>query len=75
MEPYDKIKDQGGLQHFHLPQAGGRASKRILYNRSGGSGAMNKMVQSIQNVQPRPRSPSMNNEEPIQVTLFLATRF
>ena len=70
MEPYDKIKDQG-LQHFHLPQAGGRgASARILYNRSAGRGAMNKMVQSIQtNVQPRPRSPSMNNEEPIQVEI------
>ena len=70
VEPYDKIKDQG-LQHFHLPQAGGRgASARILYNRSAGRGAMNKMVQSIQtNVQPRPRSPSMNNEEPIQVEI------
>lgn len=77
VEPYDKIKDQGGLQHFHLPQAGGRASARILYNRSGGRGAMNKMVQSIHsNVQPRSQSPSMNNEEPIQVKIILtlATR-
>ena len=70
VEPYDKIKDQGGLQHFHLPKAGGQASARILYNRSGGRGGMNKMVQNIQNnVQPRPRSPSINNEEPIQVKL------
>lgn len=71
VEPYDKIKDQGGLQHFHLPKAGGQASARILYNRSGGRGGMNKMVQNIQNnVQPRPRSPSINNEEPIQLAHY-----
>ena len=70
VEPYDKIKDQGGLQHFHLPQAGGRANARILYNRSGGRGGMKQMVENIQtNAQPRPRSPSMNNEEPIQVNM------
>merc|ERR1712062_271566 len=71
VEPYDKIKDQGGLQHFHLPQAGGRANARILYNRSGGRGGMKQMVENIQtNAQPRPRSPSMNNEEPIQMAHY-----
>ena len=67
VEPYDKIKDVGNVQHFHLP-LGHQRNSRFIYNRTGQKSGMNQLVNNIRiNSQPRPRSPSMNNEEPIQV--------
>lgn len=59
------------LQHFHVPAGGGRRSRHI-YGRPGHKSAMSKLVDELQSSAPsRARSPSMNNEEPIQVRIEL----
>ena len=68
VEPYDKIKDHGGVQHFHLPRG---QAKRFLYTRSDQKGAMNKLVQSFQN-QKGQSTASLNQDEPIQVKMKIA---
>ena len=66
VEPYDKIRDQAALHHFHLP-AGGR---RLTYNRAGRTGGMTRLVNNIQTSSlpvERQSCNNINNEEPIQV--------
>jgi len=70
VEPYDKIKDHSVVQHFHIP-LGHQRNSRFSYNRSGQKGGMSQLVHNIQqNSQTRSRSPSMNNDEPIQLASY-----
>ena len=71
VEPYDKIKEQNSLQHFHLPAG----QRRLTYNRSGKTGGMARLVNNIQTSSlpaQRQSYENINNQEPIQVTLYNA---
>ena len=68
VEPYDKIKEQNSLQHFHLPAG----QRRLTYKRSGKTGGMARLVNNIQTSSlpaQRQSYENINNQEPIQVTL------
>jgi len=70
VEPYDRYKSSQNMQHFHLP-AGRRTTSRLTYGRPGTRTAMTQMVEQIKTSNTaRPRSPSMNNEEPIQLAHY-----
>jgi len=74
VEPYDKIKDHSVVQHFHLPM-GHQRNSRFSYSRSGQKGGMSQLVNNIQqNSNTRSRSPSMNNDEPIQMASYPSAR-
>ena len=67
VEPYDKIKEQNSLQHFHLPAG----QRRLTYNRTGKTGGMTRLVNNIQTSSlpaQRQSYENINNQEPIQVT-------
>lgn len=71
VEPYDKIKDQASLHHFHLPAG----QRRLTYNRAGKTGGMTRLVNNIQSSSlPAQRQESedsnINNEEPIQLAQY-----
>jgi len=67
VEPGDRYKSS---QHFHLP-AGRRTTTRLTYGRPGTRTAMTQLVDQIKtSTVNRPRSPSMNNEEPIQLAHY-----
>ena len=67
VEPYDKIRDQASLHHFHLPAG----QRRLTYNRAGKTGGMTRLVNNIQTsslpAQRQSEDNNINNEEPIQV--------
>jgi len=70
VEPYDRYKSSQTIQHFHLP-AGRRTTTRMTYGRPGTRTAMTQLVEQIKtSSMSRPRSPSMNNEEPIQLAHY-----
>eukprot|EP00092_Neocalanus_flemingeri_P088575 GFUD01111932.1.p1 GENE.GFUD01111932.1~~GFUD01111932.1.p1 ORF type:complete len:418 (+),score=120.36 GFUD01111932.1:59-1312(+) len=70
VDPYDRYKSSQNMQHFHLP-AGRKTTTRVTYGRPGTRTAMTQLVDQIK-TRPisRPRSPSMNNEEPIQLAHY-----
>ena len=65
VEPYDKIKEQNSLHHFHLPAG----QRRLTYNRVAKTGGMTRLVNNIQTSSPAQRQSyeNINNQEPIQV--------
>lgn len=72
VEPYDKYKESKKVhvQHFHLPSSE-RRGRMMVYGRPGHRTAMTVMVDQLQSQsQSRARSPSMNNEEPIQLAHY-----
>jgi len=70
VEPYDRYKSSQNIQHFHLP-AGRKTTTRLTYGRPGTRTAMTQLVDQIKTrTMSRPRSPSMNNEEPIQLAHY-----
>lgn len=70
VEPYDRYKSSQNMQHFHLP-AGRKTTTRLTYGRPGTRTAMTQLVDQIKtSTVNRPRSPSMNNEEPIQLAHY-----
>ena len=71
VEPYDKIKEQNSLQHFHLPAG----QRRLTYNRTGKTGGMTRLVNNIQTSSlpaQRQSYENINNQEPIQVTRLVS---
>jgi len=70
VEPYDRYKSSQNMQHFHLP-AGRKSTTRLTYGRPSTRTAMTQLVDQIKtSAVSRPRSPSMNNEEPIQLAHY-----
>ncbi|KAH0817182.1 hypothetical protein GEV33_005609 [Tenebrio molitor] len=68
IDPYDKAPTS---PHFHRPTSqnslrGSQSGSR----RSGSRSAMKVLVDSIRSETPRPKSPHMNNEEPIELAHF-----
>lgn len=74
VDPYDKAPVS---PHFHRPsniggsQAGSRPSSRPS---SRNKSAMKVLVDSIRSETPRPKSPAMNNEEPIELSHYPAAK-
>jgi len=66
VEPGDRYKSSSSIQHFHIPSP----APRVVYSRPGTRTAMGKLVEQFGNSTPRARSPSMNNEEPIQLAHY-----
>ncbi|RZC35201.1 actin-binding LIM protein 3, partial [Asbolus verrucosus] len=68
IDPYDKAPTS---PHFHRPTSqnslrGSQGGSR----KSGSKSAMKVLVESIRSETPRPKSPHMNNEEPIELAHF-----
>lgn len=74
VEPYDKAPVS---PHFHRPNtfcgsnAGSRPSSRPP---SRNKSAMKVLIDSIRSETPRPKSPAMNNEEPIELSHYPAAK-
>ncbi|XP_031637190.1 actin-binding LIM protein 3 isoform X4 [Contarinia nasturtii] len=74
VDPYDKAPVS---PHFHRPsnmggsQAGSRPPSRPS---SRNKSAMKVLVDSIRSETPRPKSPAMNNEEPIELSHYPAAK-
>ncbi|XP_034255716.1 actin-binding LIM protein 1 isoform X2 [Thrips palmi] len=74
IDPYDKPPTS---PHFHRPSsaASGRGSKLAhLSSKHGSRTGMTVLVDAIRSETPRPRSPHMNNEEPIELAHFPAAK-
>ncbi|XKL66403.1 hypothetical protein PGB90_009823 [Kerria lacca] len=74
IDPYDKPPTS---PHFHRPASASsiRGSSRSSTLKSGcGKSAMKVLVESIRSETPRPKSPHMNNEEPIELAHFPAAK-
>ncbi|XP_026273872.1 actin-binding LIM protein 1 isoform X6 [Frankliniella occidentalis] len=74
IDPYDKPPTS---PHFHRPSsaASGRGSKLThLSSKHGSRTGMTVLVDAIRSETPRPRSPHMNNEEPIELAHFPAAK-
>ncbi|XP_049823203.1 actin-binding LIM protein 3 isoform X3 [Aethina tumida] len=69
IDPYDKTPVS---PHFHRPtsQNSLRGSQGAGGKRFGSRSAMKILVDSIRSETPRPKSPHMNNEEPIELAHF-----
>ncbi|XP_060529916.1 actin-binding LIM protein 3 isoform X3 [Cylas formicarius] len=69
IDPYDKAPTS---PHFHRPtsQNSLRSSSGAGGKRYGSRSAMKVLVDSIRSETPRPKSPHMNNEEPIELAHF-----
>ena len=67
VEPYDR-KTSHPPMHFHVPQSKHR--KISIQTRSSSRSGMHHMVNNLAASSPRPRSPHMNNEEPIEMSHF-----
>ena len=68
VEPYDKMREQSGQQHFHLPAG----QRRLTYSREGRKGGMTRLVNTIQTSTSPPQPGYQEDyEEPIQVRLSL----
>jgi len=70
VEPYDRYKSSQNIQHFHVP-SGRRSNVRLTYGRPGTRTAMSQLVDQMKaSSTSRPHSPTMNNEEPIQLAHY-----
>ncbi|XP_055624699.1 actin-binding LIM protein 2 isoform X3 [Toxorhynchites rutilus septentrionalis] len=69
IEPYDKAPVS---PHFHRPHHYGSGTRSTSGSRSHSRSrsAMKVMVDSIRSETPRPKSPGMNNEEPIELSHY-----
>lgn len=73
IDPYDKPPTS---PHFHRPtsQNSLRSSTGAGGKRYGSRSAMKVLVDSIRSETPRPKSPHMNNEEPIELSHYPAAK-
>ncbi|XP_021936702.1 actin-binding LIM protein 3 isoform X4 [Zootermopsis nevadensis] len=72
IDPYDKPPTS---PHFHRPSsANSRSSGKFTLNKASSKSGMKVLVDSIRTEMPRPRSPHMNNEEPIELAHFPAAK-
>uniref|UniRef100_A0A0K8TNM7 Putative actin-binding lim zn-finger protein limatin involved in axon guidance n=1 Tax=Tabanus bromius TaxID=304241 RepID=A0A0K8TNM7_TABBR len=73
IEPYDKAPVS---PHFHRPamSSGGCTSRQSSRPQSRNKSAMKVLVESIRSETPRPKSPAMNNEEPIELSHYPAAK-
>ncbi|XP_044753650.1 actin-binding LIM protein 1 isoform X3 [Coccinella septempunctata] len=71
IDPYDKVPTS---PHFHRPSSQNslRSSIGAGGKRSSSRSAMKAMVDSMRSETPRPKSPHMNNEEPIELSHYPA---
>ncbi|XP_055678530.1 actin-binding LIM protein 1 isoform X3 [Lutzomyia longipalpis] len=69
IDPYDKAPVS---PHFHRPHSatGGTVSMPSSRPHSRNRSAMKVLVDSIRSETPRPKSPAMNNEEPIEMSHY-----
>ena len=67
VDPYDR-KTSHPPMHFHVPQSKHR--KVSVQARSTSRSGMHTMVDNLAASSPRPRSPHMNNEEPIEMSHY-----
>lgn len=69
IDPYDKAPVS---PHFHRPHSatGGTISMPSSRPHSRNKSAMKVLVDSIRSETPRPKSPAMNNEEPIELSHY-----
>ncbi|CAG0880026.1 unnamed protein product [Darwinula stevensoni] len=70
IHPYDKAPKS---PQFHRPDSSERSSSRVRGKQSSKS-AMKALVDRMVSETPRPRSPHMNNEEPIELAHFPSAR-
>ncbi|CAG7720658.1 unnamed protein product [Allacma fusca] len=70
IDPYDKPPTS---PHFHRPPSSTSRTKIQLSKTSSKSG-MKAMVETLQCETPRPKSPHMNNEEPIELAHYPAAK-
>ena len=68
IEPYDR-KSSHPPMHFHVPADKSRKISTVSARSSSRSG-MRALVETIAAESPRPRSPHMNNEEPIEMSHY-----
>ncbi|KAK7864065.1 hypothetical protein R5R35_002720 [Gryllus longicercus] len=72
IEPYDKPPTS---PHFHRPSsAHSRSSGKFSLSKASSKSGMKVLVDSIRSETPRPKSPHMNNEEPIELAHFPAAK-
>lgn len=72
VDPYDKAPSS---PHFHRPKSMGSIGSRTPSRPSSrNKSAMKNLVDSIRTETPRPKSPSMNNEEPIELSHYPAAK-
>ncbi|XP_077297355.1 actin binding LIM protein Uncoordinated 115a isoform X2 [Arctopsyche grandis] len=73
IEPYDRPPTS---PHFHRPHSSNSSRGGTLYSRSSSKSSqrpgMRVLVDSIRSETPRPKSPAMNNEEPIELAHYPA---
>ncbi|XP_057371397.1 actin-binding LIM protein 1-like isoform X3 [Daphnia carinata] len=68
IDPYDRPPKS---PHFHRPQIGGFSNKRSsLPYRLNHKPGMKAMLDQMERETPRPKSPHMNNEEPIELAHY-----
>merc|ERR1740128_69871 len=68
IDPYDR-KASHPPMHFHVPAEKG-VRKVSVNPRSASRTGMREMVTKLAHTSPRPRSPHMNNEEPIEMSHY-----
>merc|ERR1719234_2494675 len=66
LEPGDRYKSTSSVQHFHIPAP----TPRMVYTRPSNRTAMGRLVERFGTPPPRTRSPSMNNEEAIELSHY-----
>ncbi|XP_065352222.1 actin-binding LIM protein 3-like isoform X3 [Cloeon dipterum] len=71
IDPYDKPPTS---PHFHRPHSAQSSSRSRVLLKHGSRSAMQVLVDSIKSETPRPKSPHMNNEEPIELAHFPAAK-
>lgn len=73
IDPYDKAPVS---PHFHRPtmSSGGTNSRPSSRPPSRNKSAMKVLVDTIRSETPRPKSPAMNNEEPIELSHYPAAK-
>ena len=71
------IEPSVSIQHFHVPSSGHTQRRRLVYGRPGQKTAMSVLVEEMKarSRTIKERSPSMNNEEPIQVIFMIITSY
>ena len=67
IDPYDR-KTSHPPMHFHVPQ--NKHRKISIQTRSSSRSGMHTMIDNLAASSPRPRSPHMNNEEPIEMSHY-----
>ncbi|XP_046993366.1 actin-binding LIM protein 3 isoform X3 [Schistocerca americana] len=72
IDPYDKPPTS---PHFHRPSsAHSRSSGKFTLSKASSKSGMKVLVDSIRSETPRPKSPHMNNEEPIELAHYPAAK-